>query len=367
MNYKDYSPEDFAADAYFRKWVQSPDVHTDLFWETYLAQNPGKREVVREAKKLVLSIRFQENEYSDAFVEKIWHNIDKSISDQEKIRPLHSAKPQSSTKFLPQYRKMAAVLLMLLTTAAVFIVLYFSSTETHATAFGETKVIVLPDSSVVTLNANSKISYHSQWESQEEREVWLEGEAFFDVRKKPALLHSLPGVKFIVHVNLMDVEVLGTQFTVNTRRGKTQVVLSSGKVKLNSEQAGKQSSIEMQPGEMVELSEKTKVFTKKVVNPNLYSSWVTKELIFDKTPIAEIVKILEDNYGWEVEVKNQELLDMTFTATVPNKKPDVLLALLAESFNVKITRKGEKITIYKINHNLEKFLHERQVGKDNHL
>jgi transmembrane sensor len=348
MNYQDYSLDDFAADAYFQKWVQHPDPDAIIFWEQWLEQNPDKHERIWEAKKLVATMRFQENEYEDAFIKKIWQNIEGNISDGKEIRPLYTSKTKAATGFFSQSGKIAATLLLLILAAAVFYKLLTPSVTMHTTAFGETKTIMLPDSSTVILNANSRLSYNKSWNTHKVREVWLEGEGFFQVRKKPAQAHSLPSVKFIVHVNLMDVEVLGTAFNVNTRRGKAQVVLNSGKVKLASNgdvNESEQKSIMMLPGELVERSGKNAGFTKKVVDPALYSSWRNGQFIFKTTPVAEIAAILEDTYGWKVEILDQNLARMTFTSTVPVKKPEVLLRLLAESFHVSIRKKGSQVVI----------------------
>src|SRR6185437_3682694 len=81
------------------------------------------------------------------------------------------------------------------------------------TGYGEIKSVLLPDSSVVTLNANSKLRIPEQWTEASGRQVWLEGEAYFAVQKKAATAE-----KFVVHTTEVDVEVLGTKFNVNARR-----------------------------------------------------------------------------------------------------------------------------------------------------
>ncbi len=155
----------------------------------------------------------------------------------------------------------------------------------------------------------------------------------------------MPGAKFIVHVNLMEVEVLGTQFNVNTRRGKTQVVLNSGKVKLSSQQANNPKSIFMLPGDLVERTSETSDFIKKEVDPNLYSSWRSQLFKFQSTPVSEIAAILEDTYDWKILIKDPRLGKMTFTSTVPVNKPEVLLKLLEEAFQVDVYKEGNQVII----------------------
>ena len=112
----------------------------------------------------------------------------------------------------------AAVLLLMMVTGYL---LLFPSIEkvVHQTGYGETAQLSLPDGSQVVLNANSSISFLPDWDEKKERTVTLEGEAFFSIS------HTVDHQKFIVHSKNIEVEVLGTAFNVNNRRGKSQVVL----------------------------------------------------------------------------------------------------------------------------------------------
>src|SRR5690606_8958967 len=87
------------------------------------------------------------------------------------------------------------------------------STVYYATDFGEIQTITLPDGSKATLNGNSTLQISENWE--ESREVWLDGEAFFEVKKIPEKSSqpgALRGKKFLVHTHHLAVEVLGTTF-----------------------------------------------------------------------------------------------------------------------------------------------------------
>ncbi len=120
---------------------------------------------------------------------------------------------------------------------------------TIQTAFAEQQTLILPDSSIVELNANSSISYRDNWTNRESRIVWLTGEAFFHVTKK-----QRTGQKFCVLTNDLTVEVLGTSFNVNTHHEETKVFLEEGKVKLNFDTFSEE--ILMEPGELVTYSQK---------------------------------------------------------------------------------------------------------------
>lgn len=212
----------------------------------------------------------------------------------------------------------------------------------YATQYGEIEEITLPDGSSVVLNANSELSFTADWEDDSSiREVWLKGEAFFSVLKKPESKHP----KFIVHANELNVEVLGTQFNVKNRRCNTSVVLNSGKVKLKETE--KLNEVNMEPGELVEYSQKKNAFRKKVVNPELYSSWKDKKLIFDNTSIKKIAMIIEDNYGIKVQFTDESISDKRVSGSVPSENVEVLLDALSASFNIKIQKQDDLVKISK--------------------
>jgi len=253
-----------------------------------------------------------------------------------------------SLLFLPHFLVAATFTALLMILGGVY---FFSnkstSTITHQTAYGETMKIVLPDSSVVTLNGNSQISYVPTWEPSATRKVWLEGEAFFEVRKKDEANQqneAAEGLKFLVFTSNFNVEVLGTSFNVKDRGDRASVVLNTGKVRLQKKTES--DDIEMKPGDRVAVSSESDGLVTKAVDPELYSSWTKNKLVFERTPLPEIARLLEDNYGLDVTFKYEDLKDRIFTATIPTIQVDVLLAILEESMKgVKITKEGNRIII----------------------
>ena len=245
--------------------------------------------------------------------------------------------------------------------AAIYIFLFNQDTKKLVdigTPFGETKAVELPDGSTVTINANSRLSYAANWQTEGDREVWLDGEAFFSVT------HTADNQRFIVHTNQIDVEVLGTEFNVKNRRSKTEIMLASGKVKLTANikenvqepatrshddspgsETGTARTMIMNPGELVEFSEETKGFKTKIVSPEKYAAWVDNEWVFDQSSLREAIQILEDYYGYEITLTAPAMKDAIFTARVASHDVDVLLEIIAESFELKVSKKQNVITL----------------------
>ncbi|QHT71698.1 DUF4974 domain-containing protein [Rhodocytophaga rosea] len=338
-DYSEYSVEDFAADRFFEQWVNHPNAATNQFWETWLAQHPQKKPIVEEARELVLLMGFKTTVLEEHRVEDIFKRITHTIQEEPFIKP---EKVNSHRSFIHnRLVKMAAVWIGIIMIAGFLLYTFkFNATIIYTTGYRETKTITLPDQSVVTLNANSRLELADKWTDTQNREVRLEGEAFFSV------VHTANHQKFIVITSEdASIEVLGTTFNVNNRRGNTRVVLSSGKVKLNLESNNQVKNVIMQPGQLVEISDKEEIITNRIVQPEAYTAWQNNILTFDDTPLWQIAQTLEDNYGLKVDIQDSTLLNRRYTGSTPADKVDILLSKLSKIFDARVTRNENSVML----------------------
>ena len=210
----------------------------------------------------------------------------------------------------------------------------------YTTSFGETKTILLPDGTEVTLNANSELRLAEEWREEVVREVWLEGEAFFSV------VHTQDDRKFLVHTsNELSVEVLGTQFNVNSRKNRATVVLNSGKVKVHTQKEGAAAQWIMLPGDLIAYEHRTQQVNQKTVDTTLYTSWRNNLLLFKDTPLKEIAYTIRNNYGYQVSFENDSLAQLRFTGSNPADQLELLLRTLELSFDLQIAIESKRINI----------------------
>lgn len=266
----------------------------------------------------------------------------------EKVKASHPAQPQKVRKFpepwgwqsSQRWYGIAAVWIGLLIVSTAYFIYRAQQPEwvTYQTAYGKVENIILPDGSSVTLNANSHLKYAAAWEENSHREVWLDGEAYFSV------VHTANDQKFLVQTADLNVEVLGTEFNVNNRRGDTEVVLHTGKVKLDLTHNKETPEVVMQPGELVAYSAANQQITKKIVDPQQYSSWCKQELMLNNTSLTQIARVLEDYYGFEVNIPD-DLKDIKLSATaqLSLKDTDVILTAIAEIYGIKVEKNGNQI------------------------
>ena len=180
---------------------------------------------------------------------------------------------------------------------------------------GTKSSVVLPDSSVVRLNGESKLIVPQAFDAKV-RELFLSGEGYFEVRHHedwPMVIHTAKDV---------SVKVLGTTFDLSAYENDANVKLTliEGKVILTEEIAHIQH--EVKPHQEISIADRTEnnetlqpVTEIKRADIKKNTGWVNGDLIFDNTPMPEVVKQLERWYGVNIHVVGDDILNYRFTAT----------------------------------------------------
>jgi transmembrane sensor len=337
-DFSSYTLEDLIDDPRFILWVLTPDEEISAFWESVQNEYPQLIPVIVDAKKIVHSLRFSREEMTAAEQQSLWANIsDEAKLYQEIAIPVVKHKAVSSRQQpvfrIPVWlRASAAVLLFGLLGISIF--LYQQQQQTViTTAFGQTRNITLPDGSVITLNANSKLHYAKEWDTATVREVWIDGEAFFKVNHLHRTGPIQSAQRFIVHAQQLDVEVLGTTFNVKNRRGQINVALVAGKVGVKIEGKNK-PLLKLSPGELAAYAGKGDVIRKQKVDITSYTSWQDGELHFNKTPLREIFDLIEDTYGYRVITKNQQIGERQLSGTFLLSSEDAFFKAITTSLGI---------------------------------
>lgn len=319
--------EDIIADESFQAWYFKADTTKAAAWEAYIAANPAIAPLVAEARQLMDSLSVKEKEVS---VEQL------KAAEQRLLLSLagESATPRVVNIKRRRIWLYAAAAVVLLTVGSVAIWSAVSKPEMVQTTYGEIREQRLPDGSKVMLNANSEITYSEGWDKGAEREVWLKGEAFFQVEKTPAKS------RFVVHADQFDVIVTGTQFNVVNREDKTNVMLTEGSVTLKTKD-GKEFN--MHPGDFVEITNLQP--EKKAVREENILAWRDKKLIFEETPFLQAAKKIEEHYGVTITLMDDSIGNKTITGILPNDNLDVLLQALEATMEFTVVRNQKNIVI----------------------
>lgn len=341
MKYEYFHVNDFVTDHFFQQWVRSPDEFTNTFWEQWLRDHPEKRDTIQQARVMVKSMEIEDIQYSEDDFQEVKSNIKAQLFKDSSPQPSKKRNPLVTPLSL-KWLRLVAVVSGLILLSIFLLQQWLPLAETYRTQYGEQREVVLPDGSRVWLNANTKLKVATNWEKN--REVWLDGEAYFEVEKKKSVHSGSKFCKFTVHAQEIDIQVLGTSFNVLDRRNVTMVVLQEGVVELKKKQV-EEASLRMQPGELVSYSNKDQSFTREKANIRVDLSWKNGKHIYEATPLKVIGKKIEDTYGLEVNIASDELGKRRFSASVAYGELDLLLKLISESMQVNIENRDGVITI----------------------
>ncbi|MEM1323873.1 MAG: FecR domain-containing protein [Bacteroidota bacterium] len=315
MNQNPISIESLAADERFQRFCLNPREEDRQHWENWRAQYPEHQEAFLKAQDLVRALALQPDEKE-------------TLGELARLQKQMKAPKKTPRKLNPRrlFLQIAAACLLLITAAGIW---YNSQEEAinwmaHQTPFAKTQKLELPDGTSVTLNANSEVRYPEQLASNKQREVWLEGEAFFEVAHRSEQ-------PFIVHTPQGDVRVLGTSFNVAQRKANFEVALIEGKVRLHLPNEAK---VNLQPGEQANISNQTIDIIK--IETAAIAAWRNNQMNFKNVSVARIIEQIEGDFGWQIEVKNEALLKRKINAQIPENNPQLLFEALTAIYDLKI-------------------------------
>ena len=196
------------------------------------------------------------------------------------------------------------------------------------------KVLYLPDGTKVWLNKNTSLIYPEKF-STKQREVILDGEAFFDVTKDKK--HP-----FVVKTSSFNIKVLGTTFNVHSYKEDVQVsaVLESGVIQLQSAQGD--ALVTMHPGQQALYKPDTKELEVSYVAVNEHTSWRYNLVTLNNVTIHEVVKSLEENYQIKIQTDSVTLRDHRYNFTYDkgdSAEESVRMLQYVTGLNCKITKR----------------------------
>lgn len=317
------SIEEVISDEGFLAWYGKTDSEKSLQWERWLEEHPEHKAIVEEATLYLNELYISETPLSDFEIQSACQNLELALEQAKVVK----MKQPRKRLWIP-----AAAILLLVAGFALWTI-SFRDTR-YKSSYGRINEFKLPDGSKVTLNANSELSIKKKWQTGEDREVWLKGEAFFKVQKTPQ--HN----RFVVHAAAMDVIVTGTQFNVINRDNESSVLLTEGSVTVQTRDG---REIHMKPGDYVTL--KNNQAEKKPVNEEKVLAWKQAKLVFDNTPMSEVAAIIRRHYGIKVTFSDSTIADKTVSGVMPNDNLDILIQALEATTEFKIQKKEMELII----------------------
>ena len=193
-------------------------------------------------------------------------------------------------------------------------------TTTEANAQSE---INLPDGSRVWVHGSSRVRYPVQFD-KDKREVFLTGEAYFEITKDPIK-------PFVVHTGKTTTQVVGTSFDLRNYNGEGHVELTvfTGKVIFGSDK-----KVEVAHGNHVVFEKANGELHESPVKGLNALAWKTRRLQFEDTPLTEVLADLTRYFNIQFEMKTKDELTCHFTGTFDSPRPEDIMKALSFSMNI---------------------------------
>ena len=331
----------------FREMVEGTNKESAEIWKEWVVLHPDKKEEFENAvivlKTLINNRKIEVATNKNDSLQKMIQQIDvESFEPKKRVLNFNSV-----------WLKIAAVGLLIFGLSSIWHVFHVRDNKTQDVAYneiivplGEKAQIILSDGSHVWINSDSKLRYSVRF-GEISRDVSLEGEAFFDVVKKP-------GKTFIVKTHDVKVNVLGTAFNVKCYPGdkKTQTIVVRGEVKVEDIN-GAQDAIIIKPNEMATIHEEApsgkqasqlSVIAVNKVDPESFVSWKDQLLVFAGETFEDLAVKMERWYNVKIRIEDEELKPERFNGKFVHNET-VYQVLEAIKITTPIAFRVEKDTI----------------------
>lgn len=347
MKYYDkYNLEDFLLDEHFRIWAVQAEPDSDDFWVELGRQYPDKKVIMQQARALVRSWNQTNAELSEDEVE----NQVSRILETTEIPSIKSY----AFKFAKAWISVAAALIFMLGLGwAISLKRQHGKSASDYEQYvsesiipmkevvnrtGRKMMVRLPDSSVISLSPASRISYAQTFINNKKREVYLEGEAFFDVKKDA---HN----PFFVYAHGLVTRVVGTSFLVKTTEANVEVLVRSGKVSVLAmkdidSQDNRNTELLLTPNQQAIFSTKDNLISKSILSTpvELIKPETQSGFVFRDQPIDKVFATLEKVYGIPIVYDSKLMEKCALNVELSNEpfftKLDIISQTIGASYRV---------------------------------
>lgn len=208
------------------------------------------------------------------------------------------------------------------------------------TTDAQTRQITLPDGSKIHLNRGTKVSYASSTFNRKQREVWLEGEAFFEVAKNPKK-------PFIVYHGLLQTVVKGTSFNIKAYKaiGEDVVSVRTGKVEIHG---GKELFGTLIANQQMIYNNRNGKYQTEQLDWEDAAGWINGELILNYANVSELKLRMKQHFNIELEIQGNILDQMRIRSVfVKDTNLDNVMKSICGLYGLKYKVKDNRIIFYK--------------------
>lgn len=317
--------------------------------EQWMARDPENSKLVRELEK-IWELTPEEN--FDVNAKKAWKKFQSGKKGITQFNRIYNTGYTGSKNIYHIFKAAAFILVAVI---AGFFFQYISTIQSEAeqsaersgfytmqemaTDRGEKARVTFSDGTRVTLNSSSTVRFPREFQGPG-REVYLEGEAYFEVSHDKEY-------PFIVHTDAANVRVLGTAFNVRgwSEDPGVDITVRSGKVSVSSSEqiTEDQSEVILKAGQLTRVVKGEAPQSVQLVDPLNHLLWTSGGMHFDNKPFRQVVSDLERRFSVHITVNNSDLLDVPYTGTFQYAELDEVLSVIAASMKAGYNREDSTI------------------------
>lgn len=256
--------------------------------------------------------------------------VDTDVAWQKVRSRLAVDEQRNQAKVIPMYSRLlrvAAAVTLLIGMAWLAQYLFFPYMGMQVVTSGDGRVsVLLPDSSQVWLNKDSKLVYDKQFDGAT-REIILEGEAFFEVKRDTRR-------PFIVLTKRTQTRVLGTSFNLRDIQSEESAELAVATGKVAFAAADGKSEKQLTAGYGATLDKKTQTIVELPLQGENVWAWKSGRLVFKSQPLGQVVQDVERYYSIRLQVPDTGLASCRFTASFQDAELNEVLEVLKASLQI---------------------------------
>ncbi|MES3019555.1 MAG: FecR domain-containing protein [Bacteroidota bacterium] len=358
------SIEELICDGTFQEYCLGSNLSSQLYWEEWELKNQHRASDISEARKVIFILTAKQGNRFEQ-LKQLRDGMNQSEVFRHIIANASSPEPVSAKdkiQIRPLYKYIGAAAASLLIALSIYlsipqndpqvIVNIPRPKETVLESGSEIrKTSILADGSLITLSKQSSIRFKTDFNTNN-REVWLSGEAYFDV--KPDKKHP-----FIVHSLTNDIKVLGTVFNVKAYPGDSMsetflvhgrveviphdsryksIILSPNQKLITSLVSGKSSLVNQEVHNQVVTINERKEAIEEV-------KWVRNRLSIENEPLSLIAEKLENWYGIQISFDDEDVKNLRYSGVFESESVIKSLEALQLSYPFKFRVEQDKISI----------------------
>ena len=332
----------FLEDDAFINWATNPDEHGNAYWNAWMQRNPDRVEDLLKAKQIAQNLaKAQKPLNTERLSKDIWENIHADIAAPQNVIPIAAKSSERRNYFIA-----ASVAGLLLVASSLYFLfsnhksssnpaqqiasVVMDNSLQHTNSTAENRVVYLVDGSKVTLKPGSSIK-HAVFLQKDKREIYLDGDAFFEVAKDP----NRP---FYVYAHDIVLRVLGTSFNVSTNKntGNITVLVRTGKVSVYKKSNIARAEYILTPNEGIRYMAQTQSIVKPEVDRDFVQSNSKPDapafnFNFEETPVAKIFNTLEEAYGIKINYDEKIFSKCVITTSLNDETFDEKLKIICEA------------------------------------